>query len=80
MRTCSIFPVISRDLFSRAWFFDYSWRLRQQKVRTLSKNTGWPDFAFLTATLTLLALIIGSRFFIAIIRSGPRKSYQETEA
>lgn len=62
------------------WGSAYLGDLCRKKLRPVQRNER-PDFdTVLTATLTLLALIIGFSFSMAVSRYDQRKNYEEAEA
>lgn len=67
----------SRGYLSRRRF---PWRPTAKKKQPLKKDEQNDLDTVLTATLTLLALIIGFSFSMAVSRYDQRKNYEETEA
>jgi hypothetical protein len=62
------------------WFAGYGGDLLRRKVRPLRKETREDFDTVQNATLTLLALIIGFSFAMAVTRYDQRKNYEEAEA
>ncbi len=62
------------------WAAAFAGDLLRRTLRPLKKNEREDFDTVLTATLTLLALIIGFSFSMAVTRYDQRKNYEETEA
>jgi len=62
------------------WLAGYGGDLLRRKVRPLRKETREDFETVQNATLTLLALIIGFSFAMAVTRYDQRKNYEEAEA
>lgn len=75
----SPFVVLAISLAAQ-WFAAYGGDFLRKTVRPIASQERKDFNTVLTATLTLLALIIGFSFSMAVSRYDLRKSYEETEA
>jgi hypothetical protein len=75
----SPFVVLAASLVAQ-WLAAYAGDLLRKKVRPLAEEERGDFDIVRTATLTLLGLIIGFSFAMAVTRYDQRKNYEEAEA